>query len=478
MASISKNFFYNTALSLSQLVIPIFTFPYIARILGPEELGKVNFADSFAGYFMLFAGLGIPIYGIREIARSQKAHINRVFSEIFSIHLLFTLIVSVIYLSITILVFKDDHVLFFLLWGSLMLFSTSFLGEWYFQGTGQFKFIAIRTIFNRVFFLILLFLIIKSKSDSVLYFMMIVLSTFLNAAVNFYFISKSIKIKVKFSLKIISKHMRPIFYIFFSRAAITLFLFLDTIILGFLSSDGQVGFFTTALKITKIPIMIVSSLGVVLMPNLADAHSKNNLVVFRELINKSISFVLGVSIPIVFFFYSCSDYIIEIFAGKQYSDASILIKILCPIIIIIGLSTIFSQQILIPMKKDKEIMISVLVAIVVCVFFDFILISYFDALGAAFTNVIVESIVMLLCFFFATKFLPDFFQIKEIIIYLLTAIPALFFNDLVVILTNNILLILTLNIFCSAIYFSFVYGFILKNEIFTAVQNKIKHFFL
>jgi len=478
MASISKNFFYNTALSLSQLVIPIFTFPYVARILGPGELGKVNFADSFAGYFMLFAGLGIPIYGIREIARAEKGKINHIFSEIFSIHLLFTSLVSIIYFLIVVFVFKGDHVLYFLLWGLLMLFSSSFIGEWYFQGTGRFKFIAIRTILNRIFFLIVLFLIIKTKSDSVLYFMMIVLSTFLNAIVNFYIISKNVKIKVNFSFMTISRHIKPIFYIFFSRAAITLFLFLDTIILGFLSSDSQVGFFTTALKITKIPIMIVSSLGVVLMPNLADAHSKNNIKIFRELIKKSISFVLGVSIPIVFFFYSCSDYIVEIFAGKQYSQASVLIKILCPIIIIIGLSTIFSQQILIPMKKDKEIMISVLIAITACIIFDFVLITYFNALGAAYTNVIVESIVMLSCFFFATKYLPRFFQIKEVMIYLITAIPALFFNNLVTILTDNVLMILALNITCSAIYFSIVYGIILKNEIFTALQNKIKHFFV
>ncbi|KQR93541.1 hypothetical protein ASG01_10230 [Chryseobacterium sp. Leaf180] len=474
MSSVSKNFVYNTALSLSQLIIPVFTFPYITRILGPDGIGRVNFADSFVGYFILFAGLGIPIYGVREIARADKSQVAEVFSEIFSIQLLFTILLSALYLLITFLFFSGETLQQYLVVGGVMLISTTFIVEWYFQGTAQFRFIAVRTILNRLFFFALLFILIHNKSHAIYYFLMIVLSTAVNAVVNFYIVRKEVQIKVQFSSSVVKKHFLPIFYIFFSRAAITLFLFLDTIFLGFLSDDEQVGYFSTALKITKIPIMIVSSLGVVLMPNLSGAFADKNLNHFRELIKKSISFVLATSIPIVFLFYSCSDYIITVFAGSKYTQASILIKILSPVIILIGLSTIFSQQILIPMKKDKQIMISVIGAIIACVFFDIYLISKFKAIGAAITNLIVESIVMLVCLFFALKSLVDFIDVKQILTYLVFAIPSVFFVNVSQMLSREPLIVLLITMAFFGIYYLITYGFILKNEIFVLVQRKIK----
>ena len=79
-----KNVFYNVMLAVSQVLFPLITFPYLARILGPDQIGLLNFAESISRYFILVAALGIPIYGVREIAKQQENKLNRsqVFVEI------------------------------------------------------------------------------------------------------------------------------------------------------------------------------------------------------------------------------------------------------------------------------------------------------------------------------------------------------------------------------------------------------------
>ena len=76
-----KNVFYNVLLAISQVLFPMLTFPYLARVLGPEHVGVLNFAESYARYFVLVAAFGIPIYGVREIAKiyNDKEKLSKLF---------------------------------------------------------------------------------------------------------------------------------------------------------------------------------------------------------------------------------------------------------------------------------------------------------------------------------------------------------------------------------------------------------------
>ena len=95
----SKNIFYNVLLAISQVLFPLITFPYLARTLGPENIGLINFAESFAKYFVVLAALGIPVYGVREIAKyaNDKLKRSNLFLEIFSINLFCTLLFSLLF---------------------------------------------------------------------------------------------------------------------------------------------------------------------------------------------------------------------------------------------------------------------------------------------------------------------------------------------------------------------------------------------
>ena len=67
--SIKANFVLSNVRLAMSLLLPMVVFPYVSRVLEPEGVGRVEFANSMVSYFVMFAALGIPAYGIREVAR-------------------------------------------------------------------------------------------------------------------------------------------------------------------------------------------------------------------------------------------------------------------------------------------------------------------------------------------------------------------------------------------------------------------------
>ena len=107
--TIKKNFFYNLLLQMSKVIFPLITAPYVARVLDPEGIGIFNFVNTYSSYFALFAVLGIPIYGIREIAkrRDNLKDSEKFVSQIISIEIISTIIVSVIYINTSVKIYRS-----------------------------------------------------------------------------------------------------------------------------------------------------------------------------------------------------------------------------------------------------------------------------------------------------------------------------------------------------------------------------------
>ena len=101
MKSLKINTILNMIKTCSSIIFPLITFPYISRVLMTENVGKVNFGDSYVSYFSLIATLGITTYAIRECAkvRDDKRRLEEVASEIFSINICTTMLAYVLLFS-------------------------------------------------------------------------------------------------------------------------------------------------------------------------------------------------------------------------------------------------------------------------------------------------------------------------------------------------------------------------------------------
>lgn len=92
--SMKENAILNALRTLAGIVFPLITYPYISRVLGADNLGKINFANSIVSYFSLLAALGISSYAIREggAIRDDKNKLKNFSNQIFTINMVFTAI--------------------------------------------------------------------------------------------------------------------------------------------------------------------------------------------------------------------------------------------------------------------------------------------------------------------------------------------------------------------------------------------------
>lgn len=400
---IKRNLIYNSLLSVSQILFPLIIFPYTFKILQPDGIGLVSFADSLSQYLISFAAIGIPIYGVIETAKVRRdpERLSKLFSELLLIQVVLSLAICLVYICLIFTVPKlAEHKLLYFI-GCGILLTNVLAVEWFFQGIERFSYITVRTILIRVLFIILIFVLVKKKADFVLYYALTFVTALLNGIVNFTYACREVKLKT--SGLSIRRHLKPLIHIFFSNVAISVYILLDTVILGFLADDAAVGYYSTAVKICKIPLAFMTALSTVLIPRISASFSSGDRDYLKTLVRKSFAYIVLLSIPIGAGLILLAPEIILLLANQRFLPAIPVIRVMAPLTLIIGLSNLFGMQILTSMGKEKLTLYAVTVGMVLSVVLNLILIPRFSYMGAAWTTLITEGLVTVVAAWYAMR---------------------------------------------------------------------------
>ena len=295
MASLKANVVFNYINTITGMIIPVITFPYVSRILLPDGIGIVNFQNSIISYIVLFTSLGIPLYAVKEIAkcRDNIELRNKTTIEIALLSFILCLIgyVIVFLLGLYVPQLNTNLSLFYIL--SLSIIFTCLGVQWFYQGIEDFKFITIRALIVRVIVAISLFIFVKDKNDLLIYGAITVGTTVGNNFINFFHLRKFIPISSLSKYKLnIQKHIKPALHIFVLNLIISIYVNLNTIMLGFMDGDYAVGLYTAGNKIPHIILSLVTSMGVVLLPRCSNLVAANRMKEFASICDKAIRLVL------------------------------------------------------------------------------------------------------------------------------------------------------------------------------------------
>jgi len=473
----SKNIFYNVLLAISQVLFPLITFPYLARTLGPEHIGIINFAESFAKYFTLLAALGIPIYGVREVAKyaQDKLFLSKTFIEIFLINVIGTFLLAFIFAGLIYFVplLQAEKELFYWALGYFVL--QVFQLEWFFTGMNQFKFIAIRSFIIRFFFIAAVFILIRTKVDYVYYFIMQFGLTVFLAVLNGKKLFELLDFKiVAFKSLEFKKHLKPMVILFLTIFTISVYFSLDTILLGFLADNQSVGYYASALKLNRLFIAVLSAISVAMFPNLVSLYHQGFKDTFIEKIEQSTYLAMSISLPLVLGIILCAPEIISVLLGIHFERAILPLQITSPLIFIISLSGIFGFQVLSAVGKDRSIFIAALIGMLLSIIAAILWVPAFKEIGAAYTILLTEGAVALSFFLFAKAHL-NLNAIKTIFFKQAAgAMPyvliILAFKELV---PTPLLRLIVIAIF-AAVWFVIFQLYILKNSIYKKQLDKLK----
>ena len=458
--SIKFNFIMNFILTVSNFLFPLITFPYVSRVLLPEGTGKVAFALSIVSYFTIFASFGVATYGIRTIAqvRDDKERLSKTMHELLFINIISMTIVYVA-LAIAILVvpkFAMEKELFGVT--SLFILFTIVGVEWLYKGLEKYQYITVRTIVFKIASLFLVFLFVKEKSDYIVFAFISIFAIVGSGVLNLINSRKLINYTL-YSEYEFKKHLKPMFVLFLTSMAIAIYTSLDEGLLGLLSSPEQVGYYNAAVRVKGILFTLITSLGVVLLPRLSYYVENHMETEFHEALAKSTNFIIVIAASVVIFFTLFAKETILILAGENYVASIIPLQIVVWALILSAITNILGIQILLPLKKDKQLLFSVLCAATVDVIANFLLVPKLAAVGTALSVIAAELSVLIVQIIILRQYIKILFsglQLHKIIIALLIAIACALFVREIVVNTSTLIIFL-----CSSSVFFLAYFIIL-----------------
>ncbi len=342
--SLKLNFVMNAILTMSQFVFPLITFPYVSRILLPIGTGKVSFATSIVSYFTLFAQLGIPTYGIRACAkvRDNREELSKMVQELFIINLMMSALAYVVYFAAIYYVprFRQDKDLFLIV--GLTIFFNAIGMEWLYKALEQYTYITVRSIIFKFIAIVAMFLMVHEQSDYVIYGGISILASSASNIFNFFHIHRYINIKPvgHYNFK---KHLKAIVIFFAMSCATTIYTHLDTVMLGFIRTDADVGYYNAAVKIKTILVSIVTSLGVVLLPRASYYVEHSMMDEFYRITKKAINFVFLIATPMMIYFMLFAKEGVFFLSGDAYAGAIIPMQVIMPTLLFIAIGTLAAE---------------------------------------------------------------------------------------------------------------------------------------
>lgn len=379
------------------------TYPYVSRVLGVANIGACNFVDSIINYFLILSALGIGTVGIREIAKNKgnKPDLQKTFSQLFTINTISTTIALAVLLIAmhTVPKLQENYDLMWI--GVLKLVFNYLLIEWFFKGLEDFKYVTNRTIFVRCLYVLSVFVFVRTTNDVSIYYFLTSATIVVNAIINLVYARRFIKFKLCFSsLKVLTKSVCTLGVYNILTSLYTTF---NVAYLGFVSSETQVGYYTTSTKIHTIILMAFTAVTGVMMPRMASILSEKKYSEYERLIKKSVLILFVFSIPCIIFIEVFAPLIIKIIAGSGYEGAILPLRIISPLVLIIGFEQILITQSLMPMGKDRAVLINSIIGAIVGITANLIFVPYLASTGSAIVWLLSEIAVMLSAFYFFRK---------------------------------------------------------------------------
>lgn len=387
-----KNYLYNAGYQILNMIIPLITVPYISRVLGAHDVGINEYTNSWVTFFFLMGQMGITLYGNREVAyhRDDLYKRSQTFWGVEALQLLTVSSAFVLYL-VAVLLFSTTFKEFFLL-QEIWIIATGVDISWYFMGLEEFRITVVRNTLVKIASLILIFTVVKTSNDLGKYILILGASQLVGNLTLWPYLRGNI-VWVSIKKWHPFKHFYPSLLLFIPTITTQVYLVLNRLMLGRMSTQADLGNFGQADKIVKFVLAVVTATGTVMLPHVANKFAKGDIKGVRNSLYSSFNFVSAIAIPMMFGLMAIAKKFGPWFLGREFVLAGSVIFLEAPIILLIAWSNVTGTQYLMPVNRVKEYTTSVTIGALSNVIFNFVLIGKYGANGAAIATVGSEFLV-------------------------------------------------------------------------------------
>lgn len=408
--SIKKNYVYNLTYQILTLITPLITTPYLSRVFGADGIGTCSYIESISSYFVLFATLGLTTFGQRETSYVQDDRKKRsiIFWETNIIELIASTLCIVAYVAFSFS--QTNYKLYLVL--VLNLFSVIANISWFFQGMEEFGKIVLRNIIFKIINIVYIFTFVKTNDDIIIYLFGVAFFGLINNLSYWISVPQYIDRPILKELHP-SKHIKTVIALFVPTIAMQVYTVLDKTMIGVITNNSfENGYYEQALKIARLVLTIVTSLGTVMIPRIGYHYSKGDMEIVKQYMYRAYKFVWLCGVPLTLGLIAISNNFVPWFFGDGYDKVVSLLGILSFLILAIGINNVTGMQYLIPTKRENIFSLTVIIGALTNFVLNFFLIQMFQSMGAAIASVVAETTIAIIQIYIVRKELSPFEIVK------------------------------------------------------------------
>ena len=444
---IRSNVVINLIRTVTMMILSFITFPFVCRILGDEMVGLYSWATAFVYYFLILARISIPNIAVRECVkvRNDPEKLAHKTQEFFILQAITTLLsfglMCIVVFSIGVPDFSDPlhRALIFVLSLNFLTGVLSF--EWVFTALEKHTYMAIRSIVIATVVDILVFAFVIYPDGVLLYAFFSILTTVLTVISNLIYLPKLVKFK-KTGPYNFKQYFPLLGVLFLISIVVAIYDKTDTFILGFIDeSKASVGTYSVAMKAVEMVIGIITALSTVFMPRAIYYYQKGDEKQFRNLNKYSTNICLLIVVPAIALMIGLAYPITRLIAGPEgYVNADIVLIALVSLMLTFSLSNIVYTQILIPLKKEKYYLVSMLTAAIVnaglSVLFGLVVFkdnpAFGVALGTAITDLLLIIVLSSLSWKESKHIILNINNLKILVLGIIIGVASFFLSPLLI----------------------------------------------
>ncbi|EKF86368.1 flippase [Methanobacterium formicicum] len=380
-------------------ILPLITFPYLTRVLGPDKYGQIAFAAAFITYFQTFTDYGFNLSATREVSlnRDNDDKISEIFSSIFIVKIIL-MTISLIIMTIIVFsfdIFRSNWILYYFTFG-ILIGRDLLLTNWLFQGMEKMRYITILNIGTSIIYTLSIFVFVKESSDYLYVPLINSFGSLIIGLVSLRLINKEFNVKfIRPTLDDIIHQFKEGFHLYISTLGSSLYLTSTRFILGLFVSDAVLGYYTVAETLTSAFKGLISPISQAIYPYISRLQSENPIKAKKDLkkiliVMGTLTFILSIVVAL------CAPILIKLLAGENYAQSIPILQILIFTVFAVGINNVLGIQGLVAFgykeKFSKIIVFAGIFNVIILVG----LIILLGSIGAAIAVVTTEFLICII----------------------------------------------------------------------------------
>lgn len=409
ISKVLPNTFWLLANRIIQLVVNVFLSAWMARYLGPNDMGIFNYALVIIGIFSVFSFLGLDSIIIREITQnlipSKKPEekqfqyeTKKLLGTAFLLKLIGGLVVILFSTIYTYYKIQTNPQLDIVLIPIILILSSRYvlssfdvIDFWY-QSKVASKYVVIaRSVAFLVMSVLKVYIILTSKS--LIFFAIILLIETIIATILLiiqYRISKQKISKWKYDKSCAKFLLIQGFPLLISAVFVAIYSRVDQLVIGDLMTSQDLGIYGVSIKLSEIWLFVPSAILSSVIPSLILAKKTDKDLYWRRIQN-ILDVLVWLSIFASIIFTFAGKIIITMLFGDQYIPALSSLQIITWNGIFIVTGMVFSEYNIIE-NKTKITILQTVIGLLIGYVCSVLLISKLGIIGGAISMIIAQSI--------------------------------------------------------------------------------------